>query len=262
MSEEKNNNPHLQEIRDFWNHRAGMGKWAGTNDIIAKQLEIKTIATYARDGIKVLDFGCGNGITAIEIARQFDVQLLGMDYAEEMIIAANGLIKGQALKGKVKFQVGDVDSLSTLNQKFDLIYTERMLINLPDWPAQKEAIIRLTKLLQPGGQYVMCENSEDGLDAINDLREPAGLEKVVPPWHNRYLKDREINSLKIQDVNLEGINHFSSTYYFLSRVVNAWLAKQDGKEPSYDALVNQLALLLPSFEKFGQGKIWLWRKTG
>jgi ubiquinone/menaquinone biosynthesis C-methylase UbiE len=260
MVEEKRDNAHIQEIRDFWNHRAGMGKWAGTNDIIAKQLEIKAIASYARDGIKVLDFGCGNGITAIEIARQFDVQLLGIDYAEEMIVGANSLSKGQTLKGKVNFQVGDVDSLSTLNQKFDLIYTERMLINLPDWPAQKEAIIQITKLLQPGGQYIMCENSQDGLEAINILRADAGLEKVVPPWHNRYLKDTEINSLIIQDVKLEGINYYSSAYYFLSRVVNAWLAKQEGNEPSYDASVNQLALLLPSFGEIGQGRIWIWRK--
>ena len=259
--DEKKDSSHLQEILSFWNSRAGLGKWAGTNDIIAKQLEIKTITSYAHDGLKILDFGCGNGITAIEVARQYDVQVLGLDNAEEMINAANYLIKNQTLKGNVKFEVGDVDTLNTLNQKFDLIYTERMLINLPDWAAQKEAITRITKLLLPGGQFVMCENSEDGLASINALREQVGLEKVVSPWHNRYLKDEEINSLEISGVKLEQINYYSSTYYFISRVVNAWLAKQEGKEPSYDSPVNQLALSLPSFEKFGQGRIWIWRKT-
>jgi len=164
------------------------------------------------------------------------------------------------LKGNVKFQVGDVASLTTLNQKFDLIYTERMLINLPDWPAQKGAIIGLTKLLKPNGKYVMCENSQDGLDAINDMRVKAGLEKVIPPWHNRYIKDTEVNTLNIPGIKLEEIHHYSSTYYFLSRVVNAWLARQEGKEPSYEASVNQLALLLPPFGEIGQGRIWIWQK--
>jgi ubiquinone/menaquinone biosynthesis C-methylase UbiE len=260
MINQKNDSKHLQEILEFWNNRAGLGKWAGSNDIIAKQLEIKTILSYTRDGQKILDFGCGNGITAIEVARQFNVQLLGLDNAEEMIHAGNSLIKGQVLKGKVKFDIGDVESLPSLAQKFDLIYTERMIINLPDWSTQKEAIIRLTDLLLPGGQFVMCENSEDGLDAINNLRELVGLEKIIPPWHNRYLKDVEIESFQIPGIALEEINYYSSTYYFLSRVVNAWLAKQEGEDPSYDSPVNKLALFLPSLEKLGQGRIWLWRK--
>jgi len=260
MVDKKSDTSHLQKIRDFWNSRAGMGKWAGTNDIIAKQLEIKTIASYAQDGFQILDFGCGNGITAIEIARQSDAQILGIDYAKEMILAAESLIKGQILKGDVKFQVGDVESLNHLDQNFDLIYTERMLINLSDWPTQKEAILCLTKLLKPNGQYVMCENSQEGLNAINLLRAQAGLEEVIPPWHNRYLRDAEINTLKIPGIKLVEINHYSSTYYLISRVVNAWLAKQEGNAPSYDASINQLALLLPPIGKIGQGIIWVWQK--
>jgi ubiquinone/menaquinone biosynthesis C-methylase UbiE len=250
----------FRKVLDFWNERAGMGKWAGTNDITAKQLEIKTIASYVQDGLTILDFGCGNGITAFEIARQFKVNILGIDYAQEMILAAENLRLGQSLKGDVIFKVGDVKSLNSLNQHFDLIYTERMLINLPTWKDQKEAIIQLTHLLNPNGKYIMCENSQNGLNAINQLRKNAGLEEIIPPWHNRYLIDEEINSLDIPGINLQEINHYSSTYYFISRVINAWMAKQDGKEPSYDAPINQLALQLPPIAEMGQGKIWVWRK--
>ena len=61
-------------------------------------------------------------------------------------------------------------------------------------------------------------------------------------------------------VMLEEVRFISSTYAFLSRVVNAWLAKKEGEEPSYDAPVNKLALELPAFGGIGQTKIWVWRK--
>lgn len=250
-----------KNVLQFWNSRAGLNQWAGTNDIIAKQLEIETIASYAHDGLRVLDFGCGNGITAMELARRYDVQVLGIDYAEEMINAARLFAANQEFTGSVQFRVGDVQSLAELSEEFDLIYTERTLINLPDWPSQRDAIIALGSLLTDAGLYVMCENSQDGLDRINALRERVGCSKIIPPWHNHYLKDFDIQQSSFPGLKLEGINYYSSTYYFLSRVVNASLAQQEGKEPQYDAPVNQLALQLPAIGELGQGRIWLWRKA-
>lgn len=254
-------NDFQKNVLQFWNSRAGLNKWAGTNDIIAKQLEMETIASYVHDGLRILDFGCGNGITAMELARRYDVHVLGIDYAGEMINAANDLACNQKFMGSVQFQVGDVQSLAELSEKFDLIYTERTLINLPDWPAQRDAIIALGSLLTNDGLYVMCENSQDGLDRINALRERVGCSKITPPWHNHYLKDSDIEQSSFPGLKSEGINYYSSTYYFLSRVVNASLAQQEGKEPQYDAPINQLALQLPAIGELGQGRIWLWRKA-
>lgn len=254
-------NDFQKNVLQFWNSRAGLNKWAGTNDVTAKQLEIETIASYVRDGLRILDFGCGNGIMAMELARRYDVHVFGFDYAEEMINAANDLASNQKFRGSVQFQVGDVRSLAELSEEFDLVYTERTLINLPDWPTQRDAIITLGSLLTNEGIYVMCENSQDGLDQINALRECIGCTKIIPPWHNRYLKDSDIQQSSFPGLKLLGINYYSSTYYFLSRVVNAYLAQHEGKEPEYDAPVNQLALQLPSIGELGQGRIWLWQKS-
>jgi len=250
----------FEEVRNFWNSRGGLGQMAGSRDVIAKEIEIATIAGYVRDGMRVLEVGCGNGLTAIEFSRRFKIELTAMDYAEEMIGAARSLAKGVEIKGSLEFAVGDVQSLA-IDRQFDLVYTERVLINLPDWGAQRLAIDRITKCLAPGGVYVMCENSLDGLDGINALRQQVQLPKIDPPWHNRYFRDSELAGLSIPGVKLEKIDYYSSTYYFLSRVVNAALAAKQGKEPDYDAEINQLALRLPAFGNFGQGRIWLWRKA-
>jgi ubiquinone/menaquinone biosynthesis C-methylase UbiE len=251
-----------KEVRDFWDRQAQLGPEAGTKDLIAKQLETEAIAAHVRDGIRVLDAGCGNGLTAIELARRFDINLTGIDYAENMVAAAKALAADQFLKGSVQFQVGNVLDLSALSIGFDLIYTERTLINLPDWPSQKQAINNIINLLRPGGLYVMCENSQDGLAEMNVLRQLVGLEEIKPPWHNRYIRDDEINQAVFPGAKLESTSYYGATYYFLSRVVNAWLAAQENKEPDYNAPINQLALQLPPIGNFGQGRLWIWRKQG
>lgn len=255
------NSAFIQDIEKFWNDRAELGPEAGTYDLVLKQLEINAIAGYVRDGMRVLDAGCGNGITAIELARRHQINLLGIDIAEKMMVAASAMAANKRLKGSVAFQRGDVRSLSGLRGKFDLIYTERVLINLPDWPSQLQAIKNIIELLRENGLYLMCESSQDGLDGINSLRKQLGLEVINPPWHNRYLRDHEITQAMIPGGRLVEINYFTSTYYFLSRIVNAWLAAQEGKDPDYNAPVNQLALHLPPKGKFGQVRIWVWRKS-
>jgi ubiquinone/menaquinone biosynthesis C-methylase UbiE len=240
---------------DFWNDRAKYLQRAGTDDLIAKQLEIEAISNYICDGMKILEVGCGNGLTALELARRYRVEILGIDFASEMIAAANEAARATEMKGSLQFEVGDVRQLTKLSAKYDLIYAERVLINLPDWSTQRQAIMDITNLLAPNTFYVMCENSEDGLQKINDLREMVGLYRITPPWHNRYLRDSELREMDIAGVTLEKVVHYSSTYYFLSRVVNAAVAANQNQEPTYDAYINQLALRLPPLGEFGQGRI-------
>lgn len=254
-----------EERLAFWNNRASLGEWAGSRDVIAKHLEIDAIATFIKDGMKMLDVGCGNGITAIELAHKINVEVHGFDFSSEMVEGAKKLAADAAaqnqLKGSVKFDVSNILQLPPLERVYDYSMTERVLINLPDWESQKQAIYNMTRPLKQGGAYLMSENSFDGLEKLNDLREAVGLSRIVQPSWNRYLYDNEILATEFEDVKLEKVIYQSSTYYFLSRVINAWQAAQEGKEPDYDAPVNQLGLKLPPLMgEIGQGRVWVWRR--
>lgn len=247
--------------KEFWDRRADLGLKAGSNDIMMKHLEMELIDEYVADGARILDFGCGNGVAMCEIARRHDVSILGIDFSDAMIAAAEENARSERLLDKLTFLCGDQDTIKELDSRFDLIYTERCLINLSSWDEQKSAIIDLVNLLKDDGRYIMCESSIDGLREINDMRACHGLAEITPPWHNRYLRDSEIEELASSgSVALLDVRYFSSTYYFLSRVVNAALARDQGVEPSYDAPVNELAMHLPPIGKFGQGRIWVWAK--
>ena len=252
-------------IAKLWDDRASLEEQAGTRDLIAKQLEVEAIAKYVKDGMRVLDAGCGNGVTALELARRFNVEVTGIDRSQEMVFAAMDLALPKShLRGRVEFRPADVCDLPDDLGMFDLIYTERTLINLPDQEQRNKAMVGLCKLLNPSGLYVMCENSREGLGRLNRMRAAVDLPEITPPWHNHYLDDDDmvvftdaVRSLAV----LEGTHDYSSTYYFLSRVVNAALAQQKGREPEYDSPINRLALELPPMGDVGQGRIWLWRRV-
>jgi ubiquinone/menaquinone biosynthesis C-methylase UbiE len=251
------------EKKEFWNARASLGVKAGTNDVNLKMLEIAEIKKFVKDGMDILEIGCGNGITAIEIAQEFNVSIKAVDYAAEMIEDAKANLKKlpAGSKAKVHFDVTDVNDIHKIAGHFDLIYCERVLINLDSWEEQKQALIKVSQLLKPGGIFCMCENSTDGLNVINSFRSKIDLDPIDAPWHNKYFNESDIAEFSaLGYLSLIEVNSFTSTYYFLSRVINAWLAKQNSEEPDYGAPINKLAFQLPSIGDFGQTKIWAWKK--
>lgn len=250
------------EILEFWNERAKLDAISGSNDFIAKKIEQKEIISLISDGSTIAEFGCGNGETAILIAENFEkVSINAYDFSEEMINLAR---KNASEKGidSIIFDIADINSPPTFNKKFDIIYTERMIINLQTWEEQKNAICFMCDLLSDGGKLILAENSIDGLNEINLFRENCGLETINPPWHNRYIRDSEIEELSRENkIKLIEKRNYTGTYYFISRVINAYDAKQKGVEPRYDADINGLAPLLPSIEKLSQGKVWVIEKA-
>ena len=175
----------------FWDSQAARGELSGTQDRYAKELEMQTISHYVRDGMRVLDVGCGDGETVLFLADKYPHLVIdGIDYSEEMI--SNARQKRGFTDRMITFCRQDIrDGVGDLGD-YDLVYTQRALINLDTWEEQRTAILDILSLLKPGGKYVMVECFVEGLDEINDLRQRVGLETIVPPWHNRYLKRDEV----------------------------------------------------------------------
>lgn len=247
------------EKKEFWNGRAQNGEFAGTNDLNIKRIELFELEKYFNDDLTVLEVGCGNGESAEYFASKFKISIDATDFAERMVAAASERVElRNNLLGEVRFEVADIRNYET-HVKYDLIYSQRALINLDSWAEQQLAIIKILSWLKPGGRFVMCENSLDGLSQINYYRKALGLEDIPPPWHNQYFIEAEIAALRVTGVVLEEVVPISSTYYFLSRVVNAALAAQKGETPAYDSPINLLALGLPPINNAGQTKLWVWR---
>ena len=252
---------------DFWNERALLGIKAGTNDLPLKKIEMQTLSEYIKDGQKVLDIGCGNGVTAFHLLDRLNIDITGVDFSENMVTEANRqLAVNENYARAARFGVGDVRCLTASpaigDNKYDVIMTERVLINLASWEEQRQALRDILSLLRPGGVYLMCENSVDGLRNLNEVRTSVGLSKIDMPWHNRYISDSEIHSVDFAE--LVEYRDFTSIYYLLSRVVNAWTAGLQNLEPDYESDINKLTPQLLGIRNLetmglGQTRLMVWR---
>lgn len=247
----------------YWNERAKLGATSGTLDLVASELEARAIREYVRDGMRILEAGCGTGTMAIDLAREFDVKVTAFDLSPSMIERAKRDLGHPALgplKGDVSFHVHDVRK--PFPGTYDLVITKRCLINLASWEEQRHVI---ELLLHAASRYVMVENSLQGLAATNALRSAIGLPAIEPPWHNQYLDENLFVELSHHrhggPVSITGPRYITSTYALLSRVVNAWEAAQRGELPRYDAPVNNLALRLPEIGYLGQTRLWVLERT-
>jgi len=264
-----------QIVKDYWNSRATLNEKAGTDDLIAKHLEMKAIEKYVKDGMKILDVGCGNGMTAIYLAKKYDIIVVGVDYSEEMVKEAKNEWKkaaGQHNSGLVWGTCGFLqknvlsDEFKAMGDDYDLVFTERTIINLGTKDEQLEAIRNcINRVKLSSGRFQMLENSQTSLDKINDYRACLSLSMITSPWHNRYLVDDEVTTDFVLDHKTDGVfvgvDNYSSTYYFLSRIVNAMYAAVTETKIDYDSWINQMALELPALDvDFGQGKIWIYKR--
>jgi 2-polyprenyl-3-methyl-5-hydroxy-6-metoxy-1,4-benzoquinol methylase len=250
-----------ERVHDFWNQRAQFGEKAGTNDFMLKYLEEKILLELIPKSARVLDIGCGNGATLMRLAQEKDCSGVGIDYATELIKIAEREAVDRGLHHKLTFYNDDIMKLNNELSKFQYIITQRCLINLETLEEQRLAFERILQLLNPGGFYYMIESFNDGNKALNVLRKSLHLEPMQAPWHNLFFELEEVLSWQQKyPVTLEEVNHFASTYYFLSRVVYAKLSADRNEELRYDSDINKISLLLSPIGEFGATKLIVWSK--
>lgn len=66
------------------------------SDYHLRELEINTAAGYMRDGMAILDVGCGLGYAVSQYASRFRLAAHGVDYSQNMVEGARTLCR---LKG-------------------------------------------------------------------------------------------------------------------------------------------------------------------
>src|SRR5512139_2080361 len=98
----------VNEIQEYYRVRAGSGRYATSPDFNLREVEIDYLSRWMKDGLRVLDVGCGNGYSTLCHATMFSSQFVGVDFVPEMVAEAKILSKDFQPKGEVDFRVGNV----------------------------------------------------------------------------------------------------------------------------------------------------------
>ena len=250
------------KIKKFWDEQAikyKTGFEASWKDILTFK-EIEAIKKEVCCCCLLLDIGCANGFSTFPLLEKANM-ILGIDYSKEMIKQANKKKKIGKLD-KIDFEVGNILDLDKprFQNAFDQVVCKRVIINLNNKAEQKKALRQMHSVLIKHGVLLLSEPTIEGLNKINKLRKELGLELMKEPWHNKYISEawlkKEIKGL----FKLEKVVDFSSTYYVMSRVFNAFLNKLYGSEPGHNDMINKMALSLPDSKGFGIQKLFVLRK--
>jgi ubiquinone/menaquinone biosynthesis C-methylase UbiE len=250
--------PSDKSVREFWDEQAqayGADQRASAPDHFYRDgVEIKRIMEVLEmmEPESILDIGCGNGYSTIKIAKAFPTAMvIGIDFSEKMLEEARKAASGVH---NISFFEGDALSISRhpklQHQKFDVVLSERCLINLANWEEQKLSILQMRKLLTPDGSMILIENTQEGLEKLNMLRDIVGLPPIKTRWHNFYIPEDKLKQFFAENggklFKLMAMENIGNLYYIISRVVYAKLAQMEGKEPSYDNPINEIASKLPN----------------
>jgi len=230
-------------IKRYWDSQAQMhaeSHWSSWGDIYMINLEVEMIGHYVQSGQSVLDVGCANGYSTFQQLDKDPKSITGIDFSDEMIANAektrNSLDPAKARR--CRFQVGDIRSLDFPDNSFDLVYTTRVLINLPTWNDQITGIRECLRVCKRGGSVVFSEAFWEPLALLNAIRALKQLPPLVEHDFNRYLKKHLLEEfLSSENLPFENVD-FSSVYYIGSRFLRE-LVTDPTQYPGYSNPVNE-----------------------
>jgi ubiquinone/menaquinone biosynthesis C-methylase UbiE len=173
---------------------------------------------------RLLEIGCGNGhLLALIRDGHPETELVGMDISPEMVQLAR-------TRNISSCQVaeGDVRALTYPDDAFDVVVSERCLINILDTEAQGTALEEVARVVRPGGHVVLIEAFTDGLENLNRARGELGLPPIPMTHHNLWFHKAwflerirsafDVVTPENGDAHLPPTN-FLSTHFFMSRVL-------------------------------------------
>ena len=141
---------YVEEEREFEQHFSNMKFYSITRSSFAYR---DAVLFDKIKGAVVLDYCCGNGEVAIEMAKQGASRVVGIDISSVAIENARELARSAEVDAVCEFAVMDGEHTEFANNTFDIIHEYGALHHLE----LKAAFLELARILKPDGKMVCTE---------------------------------------------------------------------------------------------------------
>ena len=150
----------------------------------------KILIPYIKEGMTVLDIGCGPGFFSLEMAKMVgrNGKVLSADLQEGMLQKLGSKIKGTELDGRIKLVKCDKDKIN-VSEKVDFILAFYMAHEIPD---KNSFFKELKNILNEKGQFLLVEPklfhvSKKEFEATTSFAENCGFKiyqgpKLIFSW--------------------------------------------------------------------------------
>jgi len=182
-----------------------------------KDLVRKRLVKYTRkafqmlprlDRPRILDIGCGTGVSAMEIARLSNGEVIGLDIDQELLKVFNRKIEKEKRADRIKAMKCSIFDMTFADESFDIIWAEGSIYVI----GFKRGLQEWKRFLKPGGFMVVHDEkgnieekrkqiSSCGYKLIGDFildvdtwrtEYFAPLEKLIYETRRRYAYDPEV----------------------------------------------------------------------
>ena len=138
--------PLRQQMREFYQTSEAYKGLLAAHDEAYLRHYVELVTRYAPPGSKILDLGCGNGISA-RLINQAGHDVVGTDISPLFLQEARAWENRQ-----LRYQVCDVLELPFETQAFDVICSNELIEHLPD---VETALVEMTRVVRKGGKIVL-----------------------------------------------------------------------------------------------------------
>ena len=203
-----------------------------------RKLEADFVLSQISSSDDLADFGCGDGESTVHYAARVKT-CLALERSNYLRSRAAERFREKGLTN-VTLVAGDVNDLTAYVGKFNVVVTQRVVINCLTWKEQQQVITNIWHTLKPGGRYLMLENTFEGHEALDAVRRSVGLPNIrLHDWHNLYLHHDKLMGFLDGLFVIEGTRTFD-LYFLLTRVFMNMVAAFEGyganatKDPIFD----------------------------
>lgn len=136
------------DLQASWGFTKHLGGTAATDTLLTR--------CGVTAGSRLLEIGCGVGITPCYAAQTRGCRVVAVDLSERMIGWAQRRVRRLRLESLVTFAAADAQRLPFPDNSFDAVICESVLAFVPD---QRRALAEYTRVTRPGGCVGLTEGA-------------------------------------------------------------------------------------------------------
>lgn len=187
-----------------------------------------------KSGDRILDAGCGVGGSAIWLAKNFNVEVIGITLSPLQCQKANIFAKEEGVSDRVKFYIRDFTNTGFDKESFDIVWSIESVCHALD---KKGFIKEAKRILKSGGRLIIADGfiKKENLNKLDRFLLNNWIKRVVVPNlakvsdFQKYLKDVGFKNIEFTDITK---NILLSSKEIFRRGVLGWpVYKLKGKNP-------------------------------
>lgn len=214
--------PESQKVGDYYDHKVfdlmtqlgdgnlHYGYWfendSSTFEEAMVQMTDQMIQRLDPDpGDRILDVGCGNGTPALHLARERQVEVVGISVSARQVARGNQSARDAGLADRVRFEQVDAMHLPYDDSSFDHAWALESMLHMPE---KTQVLTQVARVLRPGGRFPIADMVYKDPDpaqprtaTVSDTTIYASLTKISD--YPDIIRTAGLNTLELTDITRE-----------------------------------------------------------